>query len=95
MALSFLLARLGVRARLRQSRLFWVSDVLLIVGLGSAIGSSACDTLEFQMGALSDFQSTSERLWKVCKDEEAFSPPPPSLHAWRIFCAHTLMLLRD
>lgn len=75
MALSFLLARLCVRARLRQFRLFWVSDVLLAVGLGSAIGSSACDTIEFQMGALSDFRSTSEHLWKVCNDMKLPSPP--------------------
>lgn len=68
-ALASVLARLSVRLTLRQYQYsglnLWLSDLLLIAGLGCAFGSSACDTLVYRLGALQDFEDPSTYLGQV------------------------------
>lgn len=63
------MARLVLRLTLHQhqyyGRTIWITDLLLVGGLGCAIGSSACDTLVYKLGALQNFDDPSVYLGKV------------------------------
>ncbi|KAJ4386649.1 hypothetical protein N0V93_009547 [Gnomoniopsis smithogilvyi] len=68
-ALASVVARLLVRLTFKQHQYYgrpiWMTDLLLVAGLGCAIGSSACDTLVYKLGALQDFDNPSEYLGKI------------------------------
>jgi len=66
LVLAYILVALRLTGRVvfKQTHLF-VSDIWLLLASACVLGLVICDTLTYQMGAMSDFDMVSDSLGKV------------------------------